>query len=208
MLGLLADQDLHGYELKKRLTRLLGPWSSVSFGSLYPALNRLERAGAIVSHGDPPSTPAVSASLGAELAAFRSRSRPATASRRGRKVYALTAQGRERLAGLLQDATGDDRSFAIRVAFCSHLDSEQRLTLFARRDSELARRQAERPTASDLTDRFRRSVDDFHHDRLARERAWLSDLVAAEALAHDALSHEAAATTTRSTPHLPGGSPS
>ena len=45
VLGLLNDSGLHGYELKKRLTELLGPWSSVSFGSLYPALARLERDG-------------------------------------------------------------------------------------------------------------------------------------------------------------------
>ena len=47
ILGLLKEQQLHGYELKKRLTEALGPFSSVSFGSLYPALARLERAGAV-----------------------------------------------------------------------------------------------------------------------------------------------------------------
>ena len=47
ILGLLKEQQLHGYELKKRLTEALGPFSSVSFGSLYPALGRLERAGAV-----------------------------------------------------------------------------------------------------------------------------------------------------------------
>jgi DNA-binding PadR family transcriptional regulator len=41
ILGLLKEQPLHGYELKKRLTGVLGPLSSVSFGSLYPALARL-----------------------------------------------------------------------------------------------------------------------------------------------------------------------
>ena len=47
VLGVLTDADLHGYELKKRLREVLGPLSSVSFGSLYPALARLERAGAV-----------------------------------------------------------------------------------------------------------------------------------------------------------------
>src|SRR5438105_3425706 len=47
ILGLLKEQDLHGYELKKQLTETLGPLSSVSFGSLYPALARLEAAGAV-----------------------------------------------------------------------------------------------------------------------------------------------------------------
>ena len=47
VLGLLAEQPLHGYELKKRLSETLGPLWGISFGSLYPALRRLERAGAI-----------------------------------------------------------------------------------------------------------------------------------------------------------------
>src|SRR4029079_10801183 len=47
ILGLLKENELHGYELKKRLTEALGPLSSVSFGSLYPCLTRLERVGAV-----------------------------------------------------------------------------------------------------------------------------------------------------------------
>ncbi len=47
ILGVLKEQPLHGYELKKRLTEALGPLSSVSFGSLYPALKRLAAAGAL-----------------------------------------------------------------------------------------------------------------------------------------------------------------
>src|SRR5262249_23413891 len=47
VLGLLADQPRHGYDLRKRLSETLGPPWGISFGSLYPALRRLERAGAI-----------------------------------------------------------------------------------------------------------------------------------------------------------------
>src|SRR5215831_15058448 len=47
ILGLLKEQPLHGYELKKRLGETLGFLWGVSYGSLYPALRRLERAGAI-----------------------------------------------------------------------------------------------------------------------------------------------------------------
>ena len=47
ILGLLKEQPLHGYELKKRLCETLGFLWGVSYGSLYPALRRLERAGAI-----------------------------------------------------------------------------------------------------------------------------------------------------------------
>ena len=55
VLGLLEDNDLHGYELRKRLGELLGQRLSISFGSLYPALGRLEAAGLVkASRAGPP----------------------------------------------------------------------------------------------------------------------------------------------------------
>jgi DNA-binding PadR family transcriptional regulator len=47
ILGLLREQDLHGYELRKRISDLPGLKTAVSFGALYPALARLEAAGAV-----------------------------------------------------------------------------------------------------------------------------------------------------------------
>src|SRR5437867_1961137 len=53
ILGLLKELPLHGYELKKRLNDSLGQFWGVSYGSLYPALARLEKLGAIEAV-DPP----------------------------------------------------------------------------------------------------------------------------------------------------------
>ena len=113
ILGLLHEGDLHGYELKKRLTELVGPWSSVSFGSLYPALSRLERRGLVATVSDtaPDVAPPMSGSLGAELAAFR-RDRPVrrtTSGRRARKIYTLTDAGHDDLTRQLADPSGDER---------------------------------------------------------------------------------------------------
>jgi DNA-binding PadR family transcriptional regulator len=47
LLGLLTEKEMHGYELKKRLSDVFGLSAAVSFGSLYPALARLKAAGAI-----------------------------------------------------------------------------------------------------------------------------------------------------------------
>ena len=47
ILGLLREQDLHGYELRKRASELAGLRPALSFGALYPALARLEAAGAV-----------------------------------------------------------------------------------------------------------------------------------------------------------------
>jgi DNA-binding PadR family transcriptional regulator len=189
ILGLLVDGDHHGYELKKRLTELLGPWSSVSFGSLYPALSRLERdgyvatvdAGAAAAPDDGVPAP-MSGSLGAELAAFRRdrSNKPARPSgRRARKVYTITDIGRRRLAELLTDPSGDERSFAVRVAFCGHLGHDERLSLFRERRVIVTAKTGTATTGGDHPDRYRRSLLEFQRDRHLRELAWLDQLIEA-----------------------------
>ena len=49
ILGLLEERDLHGYEIRRQLRDNLGILANVSFGSIYPALTRLEKAGAVVA---------------------------------------------------------------------------------------------------------------------------------------------------------------
>src|SRR5262249_48960734 len=105
VLGLLAEQPRHGYDLKKRLSETLGPLWGISFGSLYPALRRLERDGAIEevadSAGSPVSAPFVpTGSLKGDLAAARMRLR-ARPTRRTRRAYAITAHGRAMFTELL-----------------------------------------------------------------------------------------------------------
>ena len=111
VLGLLAEQPLHGYELKKRLSETLGPLWGISFGSLYPALRRLERSGAIEAVDDRADAGAGAAivptgSLKGDLAAARMRrrrpSRAAAPARRtasptrGRAAVRRAAHRRER----------------------------------------------------------------------------------------------------------------
>jgi DNA-binding PadR family transcriptional regulator len=181
ILGLLMDSDLHGYELKKRLTELFGTWSSVSFGSLYPALARLERSGYVRTVEASVAAAPMSGSLGAEVAAYRARARQSPTGRRARKVYGVTDAGRARLTTLLDDHTGDDRSFAVRVAFCRHLPGDARLALFRRRRSHLGvRLRAESAPAEPRSDLYRRSLVEFQRERLVREHEWLDRLIDAE----------------------------
>lgn len=133
ILGLLKEQDLHGYELKKRLTESLGTFSSVSFGSLYPALARLEAAGAVKAveaateplgarrlEGELPGLDAnpagipMTGSLAGEAAAFRlrrakpPRPRPRGNGGRARKAYGITERGHQLFEELLAaDGTGN-----------------------------------------------------------------------------------------------------
>ena len=100
---------MHGYDLRKRMREDFGLLSSLSFGSLYPALARLEASGAVRevasehrNGGVPPAAKFTSAgSIAGERAAFRARlaSRRAASTRsgagtRGRRVYEITAAGR------------------------------------------------------------------------------------------------------------------
>lgn len=190
ILGLLTDQELHGYELKKRLSELLGVRSGVSFGSLYPALARLEKAGAVKAvEANESARQAVplTGSLGAEVAAFRARVSRPPRGRRGRKVYGITDVGRERLLELLaDDAEGraDDRTFALRVAFCRHLAPQQRLALFERRRAELQARLAELERAGADGERrhdgYLRSLRAHDAAALRHDLAWVDELVERE----------------------------
>ena len=76
ILGLLDEQELHGYEIRKRLRDELGLFANISFGSLYPALSRLERVGAVTVTEDPAAPPRpvpTTGSLSGERAALRAR---------------------------------------------------------------------------------------------------------------------------------------
>jgi DNA-binding PadR family transcriptional regulator len=201
ILGLLDAQALHGYELKKRLLDVVGSRLAVSFGSLYPALSRLEKVGAVhvVAPGGGAAGPPMpmTGSLGAEVAAARARRPRNSRGQRNKKVYAITAAGRERLHELLTAVATDERTFAVQLAFCGLLDREQRLELLTRRQRDLHVRLADLPATADAArpggrasegrvvgqwpgDRYRRAVRDREIVTLTSELAWLDDLIAHE----------------------------
>jgi len=193
ILGLLKESELHGYELKKRLREILGPLSSVSFGSLYPALARLEAAGHVkaVEAADVVPAPMFPAtgSFAGEAAAFRaSRRRPfaGTAGRgpRNRKVYGITDRGEARLAELIAESGDDDRTFPLKLAFCRWCSPEVRLGLLQRRRATLVERLAERRssmrTPSERLDRYVRSLMEHETESTERDIAWLDRLIEEE----------------------------
>jgi len=190
ILGLLTEQELHGYELKKRLGELLSSRASVSFGSLYPALARLEAQGAVKAVEERTSVPAapMSGSLAGELAAFRARVRESGLGKggRGKKVYGITERGRERLVELLSDPdVSDDRAFTLRVAFAPLLPDAERLELFERRRTELLSRRDDLRRRESRTGRGRAhaylgALLERDAESLAHDLAWLDRLIDAE----------------------------
>ncbi|HZQ26479.1 MAG TPA: PadR family transcriptional regulator, partial [Acidimicrobiales bacterium] len=181
----------HGYELKKRLGETLGPLSSVSFGSLYPALNRLEAAGAVKAvdaHELPASAPAIpmTGSLGGELAAFRAK-RVATRGSRGKKVYGITERGEALFEELLvtESQSGDDeRAFNLKLAFARYLPPDARLGLLERRRAHLVERLARaRSTvraSRERLDNYTRSLMEHSTETTERDISWLDQLIQAE----------------------------
>ncbi len=190
ILGLLTEQELHGYELKKRLGELLSSRASISFGSLYPALARLEAQGAVKAVEQRTAVPSapMSGSLTGELAAFRARVRESglvKGSGRGKKVYGITEAGRERLLELLADPdVTDDRGFTVRVAFASLLPDAARMELFERRRTELLgrrddlRRRESNPGRRNHT--YLGALLERDAENLANDLAWLDRLIDAE----------------------------
>jgi DNA-binding PadR family transcriptional regulator len=190
ILGLLDENDLHGYELRKRLGDLVGLRLAISFGSLYPALSRLEKHGLVRAVSarpatGPPRSP-MSGSLAGELAAFAAQRRAVAGGARGargKKVYGITEAGRQRLVELLSDPdVSDDRAFTLRVAFCRHLPPAARLALFERRRAELAGRVEPRgrAQADGRVNAYLRSLRERDQAALAADIAWLETLIAAE----------------------------
>ncbi|HET9258355.1 MAG TPA: PadR family transcriptional regulator [Pseudonocardiaceae bacterium] len=169
VLGVLHDAPMHGYELRKRLTGLLGTFRACSFGSLYPTLRRLQCSGFIIEDE--------------ELHACRGTGWQC----RGRRVYRLTADGKERLATLLADAgphTWEDHGFGVHLAFFSRTPAEVRMRILeGRRRRVEERREGLRATlarAGDQIDRYTLELHRMGLETSEREVRWLNELIAHE----------------------------
>ena len=167
VLGLLNESPMHGYELRKRLSTLLGAFRAFSYGSLYPTLRRLAEAGWI---SEEESIEPVGAA--------------ATRSRRGKRVYRLTAEGKEHLADLLADVgpeAFDDEGFGARLAFFGQTRSDIRLQILeGRRRRVEEQRDGMKSTLArtgERLDRYTRELHEHGLESVDREVRWLTELI-------------------------------
>jgi DNA-binding PadR family transcriptional regulator len=188
ILGLLFEAPVHGYELRKRLSVRLGGLRVISYGSLYPALRRLTRAGLIAEETGPPAEGAW--------------------SRRGRRVYRITAEGKERFAELLADAgpqAFDDDGFGVHLAFFSRTPAEIRMRILeGRRRAVEERRDGLRTVlarAGEQIDRYTRELHQLGLDTTEREVRWLNELIRSEQRAAHELDPGDEAGPTENTQH-------
>jgi DNA-binding PadR family transcriptional regulator len=162
---------MHGYELRKQLTTKLGAIrAAISYGSLYPTLRRLQAAGWIV-----------------EAPAKEEGEVPPLTTRRGRVVYQITAEGKERFQDLLAQAgpeTYDDAGFGVHFAFFARTDSATRLRILeGRRRRVEERREGLRDVlgrAAERLDAYTLELQRHGLEAAEREVRWLEELIANE----------------------------
>lgn len=138
VLGLLKERSMHGYELRKQLGTMLGPFWQVSWGSLYPALRRLAKTGAVEKDEQP--VPKRPTKRGLTKSTKAKTSKTATISGGRRKtVYRITASGEQMFTEMLEEtaAAVDAEHFTLKLAFFRYLPPETRLTLLERRRAYL-----------------------------------------------------------------------
>ncbi|MGF0118354.1 PadR family transcriptional regulator [Promicromonospora sp. Marseille-Q5078] len=164
ILGFLAEEPLHGYELRRRMEQLHGFARTISDGTLYPAIARLTRAGLVTRAAGPGTAGAA------------------------RQTLTLTDAGRARLLERLRDAAGHDITdggrFFVVLSFLSLLpDAAERDAVLRRRLDYLDQPASffydgDRPLrAADLTDPYRRGMLLSARATSRTERAWIRELL-------------------------------
>lgn len=160
ILGFLASGPLHGYELRRRMEELHGYARTLSDGTVYPAIDRLLRAGHLTRTDEP----------GTRAAA--------------RKTLHLTESGRVELLRRLRSADGLDITdltrFYVVLAFLNLLpEREERDAVLRRRYAFLDQPasffyDADRPVAaSETADPYRRGMLLSARALSRAERAWI-----------------------------------
>ncbi len=186
ILGLLMERDHHGYEVRSQLRDRLGMWANVSFGSIYPALARLERHGFVeaVLPVAPRLTSLSTGSLSGERASLRSLRASTGIGRRGRKVYRITDSGRQEFFALLSDPSTLDsaKSFSLRMALAKHLSPTRRVGLLERRRADLLERLAEVRAGerNEELDDYARGVMEHAARGVELDLAWIDDMLNTE----------------------------
>jgi DNA-binding PadR family transcriptional regulator len=172
VLGLLHESPLHGYELRQRLKATLGAFRAFSYGSLYPTLRRMKDAGWIAEdEGD------------ADVVAGA----PPLTGKRGKVVYKLTAEGKERFTELLAEAgpsSWEDEQFGVHFAFFAKTDPEVRVRILEGRRARLEERRegvrASLARTRERLDSYTLQLQEHGLESVDREVRWLSELIETE----------------------------
>ena len=89
LLGKLIERPWHGYEFHQVLNSVVGPARQVSWGTIYPLLQRLEKAGLIQRLSEPSDKD----------------------DGRGRQRYSITQKGKQRFLQLMKTESKNDPNY-------------------------------------------------------------------------------------------------
>jgi DNA-binding PadR family transcriptional regulator len=166
ILGVLSHSPQHGYELRKRLISVLGLFSTISYGALYPTLKGLVQRGFLIEQDDFPS---------------------AKYPKRTRIVYALTTEGKEYFESLVSDSgpgAWDDESFAIRMSLFGQTEADTRIHILqgrrSRIEDRLSQMQINLAKGRERLDAYTLELQQHGLDSLEREVRWLNELISRE----------------------------
>ncbi len=175
VLGLLHESPMHGYELRKRVTGLLGWGRVLSYGSLYPCLKQMLRSGLIIedtAHLDAPVNAA------------------ARAGRRGKIVYKLTAEGKERFDALVSSggpSAWEDENFGVHFAFFGSTTAETRIRILEGRRNRLEERidgvRQSLARSRERVNAYTLELQRHGLESVEREVRWLTELIDSERVA-------------------------
>ncbi len=158
ILGLLAERPMTGYDIKKHVKAALGTVTNASYGTLYPALHKLQQEGAV------------------EVEEVPQKGRPA------KKVYRITESGQSELQGWLrQPATTDQirREFLLKVYLAKGMEKQDLLLLLANRRCETeALLKSLREEKQDLHDPQQGWVVDYALSVCKAEMDWIKRMEA------------------------------
>lgn len=179
VLGLLKDRQMHGYELRKQLGTMLGPFWQVSWGSLYPALRRLAKVGAVEKVADAPKPRRTT------LTSSSGTSTTISAGRR-KTVYRITPLGESMFTEMLEEtaAAVDAEHFTLKLAFFRYLAPEARLTLLERRRAYLMEKLAQFKTnirdIGERIDSYTLSMQTHSMNATESDIKWIDELITRE----------------------------
>ncbi len=165
LLGLLSQSPLHGYELRKRLIAIYGPFRALSFSVLYPQLRRMLDAGLIEE----------------------TLSDEGGLSRRSRIVYCLSTKGTARFATLTETVSPDtweDEGFEVRFAFFGPTSRPNRVRILEGRHrrlkekAEILRGELEKSPVG--IDKYLEEWRRHSLESAEREITWLEDMIKTE----------------------------
>ncbi|HYI46369.1 MAG TPA: helix-turn-helix transcriptional regulator [Actinomycetota bacterium] len=185
VLGLLKERAMHGYELRKQLGAMLGPFWQVSWGSLYPALRRLAKAGAVEKLVEPKPRRTTRTTRTTAKKTTKTKSNTLSSGRR-KNVYRISPKGEQLFTSMLEEtaAAVDAEHFTLKLAFFRYLQPEMRLALLERRRAYLQDKLAQFKT--NLRD-YRERIDSYtlslqNHGMAATQNdiEWIDELITAE----------------------------